>query len=646
MTPAMTHARRGSWSFAAVAVTVLAAVGAVTALVLAMEAERDKAEMESGRQDSIRLALWRLDGLMAPAIAAEAQRPPNDYAAFSEQKDAYTKLLRQIRPGEILLPSPLMSWRSEVFPLHFQIDASGALSSPQAPSGNALDLVSSTFLTVDLAENRAALDAIADRLDVAKLKRMVADGERRLERSAGARLALLPTASPIVVDVESQVRRTEGEWNVRQEHALNALRNDGLSSYGENRGRTQSERTESDRERLIADPDDAGSPGPLIPFFTGERHDQPGDLLLARSVTIAGAPCFQAVLCDWDRIRELLQGEIEDLLPGANLSPILAGDTGDSTTTGLRLATLPVELSTLPAAPVLGAVVTVERVVLVALWIAILGGLITGAMSLRTTIRYGEKKSRFASAVTHELRTPLTTFQMYTELLADGMVPDAAKRQTLLETLRSESVRLSGLVESVLAYARIEEGRSGARAAAYLTRPLVERLIVGLESRAAAVGMSLRVSHDYPDDCKVVADPDGLGLILGNLVDNSGKYAGRCAGPRGGPPSSDPAGDEIPTIASLTGGPSDPHVIEIDVRRRGRSVHIDVRDFGPGVPDTERDAIFDAFERGEHHSHDPTPGLGVGLSLARSLAREMGGDLTLCAAEPIGARFRITLRAT
>ena len=61
--------------------------------------------------------------------------------------------------------------------------------------------------------------------------------------------------------------------------------------------------------------------------------------------------------------------------------------------------------------------------------------------------------------MTHELRTPLTTFRMYAEMLARGMVPDAARRQEYFDTLQREAERLTLLVENVLAYARLERGR-------------------------------------------------------------------------------------------------------------------------------------------------------------------------------------------
>src|SRR6185503_16178753 len=89
------------------------------------------------------------------------------------------------------------------------------------------------------------------------------------------------------------------------------------------------------------------------------------------------------------------------------------------------------------------------RVTLAVAWLAVAGSLAAVGLALRRTVDLSERRNRFASSVTHELRTPLTTFRLYSEMLADGMVTDAAQRQVYLDTLKSESSRLATLVENV-----------------------------------------------------------------------------------------------------------------------------------------------------------------------------------------------------
>ena len=108
-------------------------------------------------------------------------------------------------------------------------------------------------------------------------------------------------------------------------------------------------------------------------------------------------------------------------------------------------------------------------------WGAVLLAALAAGLTLRSVIDFGARRSRFASAVTHELRTPLTTFRMYSEMLAEGMVSDPARQIEYHRTLRDESARLAGLVENVLAYAQVEEGRAARRLGTLTLAGLVER---------------------------------------------------------------------------------------------------------------------------------------------------------------------------
>ena len=130
--------------------------------------------------------------------------------------------------------------------------------------------------------------------------------------------------------------------------------------------------------------------------------------------------------------------------------------------------------------------------------------------------------------VTHELRTPLTTFRMYAEMLARGMVPDAARRQEYFNTLQREAERLTLLVENVLAYARLERGR----------KPQAQdRTSRSLRCSSASVRGSTQRAQQADMQCDVRArtrsrravefttDLSVVEQILFNLVDNAAKYA-------------------------------------------------------------------------------------------------------------------------
>ena len=128
--------------------------------------------------------------------------------------------------------------------------------------------------------------------------------------------------------------------------------------------------------------------------------------------------------------------------------------------------------------------------------------------------------------------------------------------------------------------------------------------------------MALEVEIDGPSDTPLSVNAEAIGQILGNLVDNAAKYANGTASP----------------------------TIHLSAAAGNGSLMMTVRDHGPGIPREQARAIFDPFERGGRDPADPVP--GVGLALARGLARDMGGDLTLENPSDGGARFRLRLPAT
>jgi signal transduction histidine kinase len=129
--------------------------------------------------------------------------------------------------------------------------------------------------------------------------------------------------------------------------------------------------------------------------------------------------------------------------------------------------------------------------------------------------------------------------------------------------------------------------------------------------------MMLDIEIDGSLAAPLTVDPEAIGQILANLVDNAAKYA---------------HGGDSATISLHAAAPD-------------ASLVVTVRDQGPGVPSAKARAIFAPFERGGRDSADPIPGVGLGLALSRGLARDMGGDLTLDAPNGRGASFRLVLPA-
>src|SRR4029450_10145989 len=118
-------------------------------------------EAEAQHEQWVRLALWRMDAWLGPRLRDEANRPYYEYLPFYPQERAYTKILNEIEPGGGERPWPLLTFESDIFPLHFQVGASGEVTSPQVPQGNWRDLAESGYLQPEfLARKQPLLDEV------------------------------------------------------------------------------------------------------------------------------------------------------------------------------------------------------------------------------------------------------------------------------------------------------------------------------------------------------------------------------------------------------------------------------------------------------------------------------------------------------
>jgi signal transduction histidine kinase len=283
-----------------------------------------------------------------------------------------------------------------------------------------------------------------------------------------------------------------------------------------------------------------------------------------------------------------------------------------------RLATVPLRLDPGSVAATPGSPWTALRMALCAAW----GGLLVAAGALAVTLHgvlaLSERRAEFVSAVTHELRTPLTTFRLYSEMLADGMVPDEEQRKRYLTTLCAESSRLGHLVENVLAYARLERGGSQYRRETLTLEALVQRVSPRLKERAELAGMRFVVEVAASLATQTVTvDPGVVEQILFNLVDNAAKYG---------------LGE------SSTGG------LRLEaLPESGKFVGLRVRDEGRGISPDVVGRLFEPFHRSAEKAARSAPGVGLGLALSRKLSRSLGGDLRQDRSVPSGTAFVLSL---
>ena len=212
---------------------------------------------------------------------------------------------------------------------------------------------------------------------------------------------------------------------------------------------------------------------------------------------------------------------------------------------------------------------------------------------------------RFLADASHELRTPIAALQASAETLLREQ-PDRPERDELEARVAGDAARLGRLVAALLDLARLEANEQ-------LAREPVDVGAVAARAVADAAGHlpGATVDVDSDDAAIVLGDADALSRALHNLVDN----------------------------AITAAGP--PGRVSVVVVRDGAEVIASVEDDGPGVPAAQRERIFEGFVRLEPVRG---PGAGLGLAIARRVAREHGGDLTYADGGP-GARFVLRLPA-
>jgi two-component system phosphate regulon sensor histidine kinase PhoR len=270
----------------------------------------------------------------------------------------------------------------------------------------------------------------------------------------------------------------------------------------------------------------------------------------------------------------------------------------------------------LPAAESPASIALTNRVLYVVLLVLFYGILVVGVvLTLRTAWREAQLsrlKSDFVSHVSHELRTPLTSIRMFVETLRLGRARDEDERAECLLHLENEAERLSGLVDRLLDWARMESGRKIYRKIPERPETLVREAMEVFERQRGgrAEGVTVDVAGDLPE---IEVDRDAMELVLVNLLTNAWKYTG--------------AEKQIRVRAHTT----------------GRRVALEVEDNGPGIPKSERKRIFEQFYRVDDLLTRRTEGTGLGLAICKRIVEDHGGRIEVSGDEGRGSRFTVLL---
>lgn len=223
-------------------------------------------------------------------------------------------------------------------------------------------------------------------------------------------------------------------------------------------------------------------------------------------------------------------------------------------------------------------------------------------------------RRRLLADLAHEMRTPVATLDGYLEGLEDGVV--SVDEQTLA-TLRIQTARLARLTEDITAVSRAEEHQLDLHPRRVRVEQLLAVAIDSVADRYAERGVTLtrEAGEGLP---AVEVDPDRIGQVLANLLDNALRHT--------------PAGGSVAVSARSAAD--------------GRTVQIRVADTGAGIPAEHLPHVFERFYRVDRARDRAHGGSGIGLAIAKALVEAHGGSITASSDGPgRGAAFTFTLPA-
>lgn len=223
-----------------------------------------------------------------------------------------------------------------------------------------------------------------------------------------------------------------------------------------------------------------------------------------------------------------------------------------------------------------------------------------------------QSKSDFLAVMSHELRTPLTTVMGYTDLLLAEVTGGLAdKPRNYLERIRGAAWHLLGLIEQILIYTRVEVGREQVHVERVVLDFVLRDAAGLIEPVAAEKGLSFKLIEPaqpgYLD-----TDLTKLRQILLNLLSNAVKF-------------------------------TDEGEVVLEARVLPDTIEFVVRDTGIGIAAENLDRIFDSFWQVDQSATRRVGGTGLGLSVARKLARLLGGDIAVTSVADVGTTFVVQL---
>ena len=238
------------------------------------------------------------------------------------------------------------------------------------------------------------------------------------------------------------------------------------------------------------------------------------------------------------------------------------------------------------------------------------GDLIDAVNDMSMKIKQSEKmKSEFISSVSHELRTPLTAINGWAETIMNGEVRDASDVKKGMGIIVSEARRLTNMVEELLEFSRIEDGRFTLSVEPMDIKAELEDAVYTYTEFFRREGITLTHTDCEEEFPPIPGDPERMRQVFCNLLDNAAKHGG--------------SGKRIDTA----------------IRREGDAAVITIRDYGPGIPEEELPHVNYKFYKGSSKAR----GSGIGLAVCEEIVTRHNGRLDIGNAEGGGCIVTIRL---
>src|SRR5262245_23355469 len=223
-------------------------------------------------------------------------------------------------------------------------------------------------------------------------------------------------------------------------------------------------------------------------------------------------------------------------------------------------------------------------------------------------------RHEFVANVSHELKTPLSVIKANVETLLDGAVDDLEHRAAFLEQINDQAERLHNLILDLLSLARMESGNQVLQIQRVALAEVVEECVERHRPRIDAKGQTAEIQPpDEPSAAEIWTDPEALGQILDNLIDNAVKY----------------------TQAKSQ--------IRVHWYGCGDQICLEVTDNGPGIPADDLSRIFERFYRVDKARSRELGGTGLGLAIVKNLAQILKGSVKVQSTVGKGSMFMVCL---